>query len=193
MAAFNQNIFMRYSQSHKLIELDSAHRILQEEDFVTHTFNRSLLDNLGHEAILQLLDETADLLSGSEEITKEIKDALYSRLQFRAKFLRIVDVAVSRTALGIKEMWTELQSSLPQIIYSAKLGKPVPDSFSVKVQRKLASTVPPRPIVEVSQDRAFEHLERLCRDAAVAVDVLEYHGSHSLFVCTRFIPRHGGY
>lgn len=80
-------------------------------------------------------------------------------------------------------MWTTLQALLPQIVSSADLGKPVPESFSIKVQRKLASTVPPRPIVNVSQDRAFEHLERLCRDAAAVVDVLEYHDSHSLFVC----------
>lgn len=85
-------------------------------------------------------------------------------------------------------MWTELQSSLPQIISSTNLGKPVPDSFSVKVQRKLASTVPPRPIVIVSQERAFAHLERLCRDAAAAVDVFEYYDSHSLFVRTKVVP-----
>lgn len=153
----------------------------EEEDFVTHTFNRSLLDRVGHEAILQLLDETVELLSGSDDIPREIKDALFSRLLFRARFLRIVEVAASRTAPGVKEMWTELQSSLPQIISSTNLGKPVPDSFSVKVQRKLASTVPPRPIVIVSQEGAFAHLERLCRDAAAALDVFEYYDSHSLF------------
>ena len=83
-------------------------------------------------------------------------------------------------------MWNELQSSLPQLKSTINLGKLVPDSFSVKVQRKLASTVPPRPIVNVSQDRAFEHLERLCRDAAIAVDVFDYHDSHSLFVRATF-------
>jgi hypothetical protein len=167
--------------------LDRAHRITQEEDFVAHTFNRSLLDNVTHEAILQLLDETTELLSGSDEIQQEIKDALRSRLQFRSKFLRVVEVAASRMSPGVKVMWTELQSSLPQIISSANVGKPVPESFSVKVQRKLASTVPPRPIVTVSQDRAFEHLERLCGDAAAAVDVFEDHDSHSLFVCANIL------
>jgi N-alpha-acetyltransferase 35, NatC auxiliary subunit len=126
------------------------------------------------------------LLSGSDETTADVKVALLYRLQFRAKFLRIVEVAASRTSPGIKAMWTDLLSYLPQVISSAKLGKSVPESFSVKVQRKLASTVPPRPIVHVSQDRAFEHLGRLCRDAAAAVDVFEYHDSHSLFVCTKY-------
>jgi hypothetical protein len=139
---------------------------------------------VGHEVILQLLDETVELLSSSNDISEDTKDALRSRLQFRSKFLRIVEVAASRTTSGVKEMWTELQASLPRIVSSTNLGKPVRDSFSVKVQRKLASTVPPRPIVNVSQDRAFEHLERLCRDAAAVVDVFEYHDSHSLFVRT---------
>lgn len=175
---------MRYSQNsiHGLIRAHES----QEEDFVTHTYNRSLLDKLDHEPILQLLDETVELLADSDEIPPKIKDALSSRLQFRAKFLRIVEVAASRTSQAVKEMWNELRSSLPQIVLSAELGKSVPESFSVKVQRKLASTVPPRPIVNVSQDRAFEHLERLCRDAAAVVDVFEYHDSHSLFVCINF-------
>jgi hypothetical protein len=137
---------------------------------------------VGHEAILQLLDETVELLSSTNDISEDTKDALRSRLQFRSKFLRIVEVAASRTTSGVKEMWTELQASLPRIVSSTNLGKPVPDSFSVKVQRKLASTVPPRPIVIVSQDRAVEHLEILCRDAAAVVDVFEYYDSHSLFV-----------
>lgn len=182
--ASDQSIFTRYARK-QLYQVDHAHGIAQEEDFVTHTYNRSLLDQVDHVLILELLEDTIELLSGSDEIPLEVKDALCSRLQFRAKFLGVVEVAASRTAEGIKAKWTELLSSLPQVTSSAKLGKPVPESFSVKVQRKLASTVPPRPIVNVSQDHAFEHLERLCRDAAAAVDVFEYRDSHSLFVCTK--------
>ena len=177
---------MRYSKD-LIHEWNQAHMVKQEEDFVTHTFNRNLLDRVSHEAILQLLDETVELLSCSHDIPQEIKDALRSRLQFRARFLRVVEVAASRTAPEVKEMWTELQSSLPETMSSTYLGKPVPGSFSVKVQRKLASTVPPRPIVNVSQDRAFEHLENLCQDAAAAVDVFEYYDSHSLFVRTNVV------
>lgn len=159
---------------------------MQEEDFVTHTYNRSLLDNIDHESIIHLLEETVASLSGSDEIVSEVKDALLSRLQFRAKFLRIVEVAALRTSQGVKALWDELLSFIPQLTSSTKLGKSVPESFSVKVQRKLASTVPPRPIVNVSQDKAFEHLERLCRDAAAAVDVFDYHDSHSLFVSAEY-------
>lgn len=124
------------------------------------------------------------MLSGSDKMLPEVKSALSCRLRFRAKFLRTVEMAPSRTTPGLKAVWNELLDFLPELKLSSKLGKPVPKSFSVKVQRKLASTVPPRPIAQVSQEAAFDHLERLCRDASVVVEVLEYHDSHSLFVCT---------
>ena len=150
---------------------------------MTHTFNRSLLEGLDHDSILQLLGETTGLLSTSEEISLEIKEALLHRLWFRASFLKAVEKADSRTSSSnLKALWTELMASLPALKSSTELGKAVPPSFSVKLQRKLASTVPPRPIVQVSGEAAFDHLERLCRDASAVVEALDYHGSHSLMV-----------
>ena len=82
----------------------------------------------------------------------------------------------------VKTLWDDLLKLVPSLKSTTKLGKPVPASFSVKIQRKLASTVPPRPIVEISQEAAFDHFERLCRDGSVAVEVLTYFDSHSLLV-----------
>ncbi|TVY38701.1 N-alpha-acetyltransferase, NatC auxiliary subunit [Lachnellula subtilissima] len=153
----------------------------EEEDFVTHTFHRSLLENIDHELIIELLEETIERLADSNEISQEAKDALDFRLGFRASFLEIVEAADSRTSLEqVKTMWTDFQLLLPGLKSTTKLGKPVPTSFSAKIQRKLASTVPPRPIVQVSQEAAFDQLERLCQDGAVAVEVLKYYDSHSL-------------
>jgi len=62
-----------------------------------------------------------------------------------------------------------------------QLGKAVPGSFSTKIQRRLASTVPPRPIVEVDFREALEKLKQLCLDCEEAtgftdlrIDPLEY-------------------
>lgn len=112
----------------------------------------------------------------------EFKRALISRLSFRAQFLRTVEMADSRTSKELKGLWTDLAAFPPDLRSSVALGKPVPKSFSVKLQRKLASTVPPRPIVEVSQEDAHDHLERLCRDGSTVVEVLRYYDSHSLMV-----------
>ncbi|KAG0648103.1 mak10 [Hyphodiscus hymeniophilus] len=153
----------------------------EEEDFVTHTFNRDLVEGLDHGAILQLLEDTTTLLSSSPEVSPKLKDALLCRLRFRATFLRTVEMANSRnSSASMKALWTELLDSLPALKSSTKLGKAAPTTFSVKLQRKLASTVPPRPIVHISDEIAFDHLERLCRDGSVAVEVLDYHDSHSL-------------
>ncbi|TVY62254.1 N-alpha-acetyltransferase 35 NatC auxiliary subunit [Lachnellula suecica] len=153
----------------------------KEEDFVTHTFNRNLLENIDHDSIVEFIERTAERLLASNTIPHEVKDALEFRLGFRASFLETVDAASSRTSPDeIKSLWTDLLTLVPNLKQSIKLGKPVPASFSVKLQRKLASTVPPRPIVQVSQEDAFSHLERLCLDGSVAVEVLKYHNSHSL-------------
>lgn len=62
-----------------------------------------------------------------------------------------------------------------------QLGKPVPGSFSTKIQRRLASTVPPRPIVDVDFKEALQNLKQLCVDCEEATrfkdlptDPLEY-------------------
>lgn len=112
-----------------------------------------------------------------------MKIALESRLKFRYLFLQAVEQADSRTSTQAKELWTALLARVPSIKSTTILGKPKPESFSSKLQRRLASTVPPRPIVEVAQKAAFDHLERLCKDGSVVVDVLKYYDSHSLLVC----------
>lgn len=110
-------------------------------------------------------------------------NALRSRLELRAVFLKTVEVADSRSATETKALWEELLSFIPSLKRTHKLGKAVPQSFSVKLQRKLASTIPPRPIVQVSLDSAHAHFERLCRDGADCLQVFDYQDSHSLMVC----------
>ncbi|KAL3418683.1 N-alpha-acetyltransferase 35, NatC auxiliary subunit [Phlyctema vagabunda] len=151
----------------------------EEEDFVTHTYNRNLLESIDHDVVIQFLETTTDLLSNSD-IVAELKDALQSRLEFRAVFLKTVETVDSRSAAQTNALWNELLSFLPNLKDTKQLAKDVPQSFSVKLQRKLASTIPPRPIVQVSPDAAHAHLERLCQDGAVATEVLDYHGSHNL-------------
>lgn len=124
-----------------------------------------------------------ELLQSEESISEEPKNALLGRIEFRMKFLRTVEMAESRKSPStLKESWTDLLAASSRLKTSAHLGKPVPESFSVKVQRKLASTVPPRPIVEVSQKDAFTHLEQLCKDGSVAVEVLNFYDTQSLMV-----------
>src|SRR5699024_6212590 len=77
------------------------------------------------------------------------------------------------------------QASAPlvsQIEQSMSLGKPIEEAFSLKLQRKLASTVPPRPMVKINSNEAMEHLRRLCQDAADILQMLDYRGPYNLRV-----------
>ncbi|KAI1001414.1 hypothetical protein K3495_g6783 [Podosphaera aphanis] len=157
----------------------SAGHFYEEEDFVTHTYNRNLLENIELSLILQFLEETIKLVTASE-IGPNQKMALVDRLCFRASFLTAVEKADSRISAGGSTTWGEVLSKLPKIITSATYGISAPTAFSEKLQRNLSSTIPPRPIVQISQDNAIDHLKKLCLDASMAVNVFKYVDSHSL-------------
>lgn len=152
---------------------------------MTHTYSRSLLEEVSDQAILDFLQSTILSLSSSETFQSSIAwRAVLARLESRIAFLETITEAAAdtRDASAISPLWKKVIGTLPPIKESTSLGKPVPESFSVKLQRKLASTVPPRPIVQIGFETAFGILEQLCKDGEIVVEVLEYYGSHSLMV-----------
>ncbi|KFY09329.1 hypothetical protein V492_05531 [Pseudogymnoascus sp. VKM F-4246] len=153
----------------------------EEEDFVTHTYNRSLLDELDDASITKFTDVTIHLLAKSDSMDSRIKEALIQRLKCRNSLLNTVGVAGDRSSPEpLLSAWSTTLELLPGIKSERELAKPVPDSFSVKLQRKLASTVPPRPVVTIAFDDAYQHLERLCKDGLVVSEVLDFHDTNSL-------------
>src|SRR5204862_4591357 len=111
-----------------------------------------------------------------------LRDALKTRLHFRKAFLGAVskDLGIIRDPSTIE--WETCAKQLQAIDDSHQLGTPVEQSFSVKIQRKLASTVPPRPIVNISFENALLHLRRLCQDGIDLAAVLDFCGSNDLLV-----------
>ena len=155
---------------------------LQEEDFITHTFHRSLLDEIPLDPIITFLNQTIHMVRGNQDLDIALKEALLARLRFRADFLKATALADDRSAVIITTLWQSIPSQISEIKESQKLGKPVSDAFSIKLQRKLASTAPPRPMVNVSFESAYEHLDRMCQDIKMMVRVMEYHSPQSLMV-----------
>ena len=154
----------------------------------------SLLEDIEHTKILDFLRETAEvLIKDGAGFAPVLVEALSYRLEFRIRFLEAVELADSRTeASRLKSIWLELVPlchKLNQSTSLGKFGKACPNAFSVKIQRQLASTVPPRPIVEVSQEAAYDHLVRLCQDGSDMLDVLNYYDSHSMLVSTYHFTR----
>jgi N-alpha-acetyltransferase 35, NatC auxiliary subunit len=129
------------------------------------------------------MKSTQEGLSSSDMGGAEILDALEMRLTFRIAFLTTISVAHQRNLSLSQRSWDALLELLPGVSASKELSITVPESFSVKLQRKLASTVPPRPAVTIAFEAAHEYLERLCLDGRAVTNILKYYDSQSLMVC----------
>lgn len=173
---------MRFSPRVEVNSTRNTDCDIQEEDFVTHTYNRNLFEDVHDSAVISCLKDTQHALSMSDMASPELKNALFMRLKFRIAFLTAVSLADQRDLKLSKEAWEDLIALLPGVSTSHELSRPATDAFSVKLQRKLASTVPPRPVVIIAFEAACKHLERLCHDGQALTEILNYHDSHSLMV-----------
>ncbi|KAJ9215118.1 hypothetical protein DTO166G4_3196 [Paecilomyces variotii] len=155
----------------------------EEEDFVTQLYNRSLLTEFGVEQFYNIIDKAVSWIDGQEgKIDDELRAALKARLDFRKEFLDALDQDLDVMESRSTEKFASSLSKVPLIETSISLGKPVPNAFSLKIQRKLASTVPPRPMVKISHEDALDHVKRFCRDAIDIQEILDYRGPENLRV-----------
>ncbi|KAI1381094.1 Mak10-domain-containing protein [Hypoxylon crocopeplum] len=154
----------------------------EEEDFVTNTYDRNLLFDIPVGPINALLQKARDNLRTASDVTKDISAALDLRLELRIAFLRAIDLSGLRKANpdSLKMPWVQMSGLLEHIKKQHPLGKPVPDAFSTKLQRQLASTMPPRPMVQPSFDECYGHFQRLFQDGIDIMDVLKYSEPQSL-------------
>jgi hypothetical protein len=151
---------------------------------VTNTYNRSLLGNIEREAIREVIQNARELIHNvRHSISEEIAQALDFRLELRLAFLRAIELSELRShAPSLKTPWIQMQAILEPINKSHALGVTVPEAFSTKIQRRLASTMPPRPIVQLSFEETYSHFKRLSIDGMEVTDVLNYADPQSLLV-----------
>ena len=145
----------------------------KEEDFVTNLYNRTLLTNIDEQEIHHLLEEARKLLRDpSLPYSDNLRSALTSRIEFRWSFLEAVAFDATSGLGDQGSFWEEALESLPTVIDSNKYGLKVENCISSKVQRRLASSVPPRPIVLTEWKVAHQFLKRLCEDGISVENVL---------------------
>lgn len=109
-----------------------------------------------------------------------MKRAIEQRLNFRKSFLK----ALAQDTGALKARTKSSLSCIPflqGIRSTSHLGIAVNESFSTKVQRYLASSVPPRPMVTIKLSDALSQLETLCTDAADVDQILETETSEDLW------------
>ncbi|EGC48220.1 amino-acid N-acetyltransferase subunit Mak10 [Histoplasma capsulatum var. duboisii H88] len=157
----------------------------EEEDFVTQLYNRNLLADVGSDPIQLILDDALSWLDRQKQeqsgaVDEPIREALVHRLLFRRELLSGLDVDTMPAKQRSIQPFLAALRHLGRIEKSMHLGKSVPEAFSWKIQRRLASTVPPRPMVHVSAADAIAHMTRFCQDAVDVQQILEYRGPYNL-------------
>ena len=146
-------------------------------------FHRKLLDGFEVVEIYTKIEDairyiTQDLVS----MDNPVWDALLSRLRFRKTLLSAVqlDGFLDHQRVGLWERCLEL---LPMLSQTNKLGVPSDDSFGIKIQRKLATSVPPRPIINISFDEALARLRGICQNGKDAYRIFDCQTGTRLMVC----------
>ncbi len=158
---------------------------------MTATYNRVLLRGIPSKELSGILQDAISWLQEAS-LGDPIRKALLDRLYFRKGLLKAtLWIEHGELPLSLDQTqphWQECSKHLDAIDKSHHLGEPVSKSFSVKLQRKLASQVPPRPIVEISFETALSYFRKLCQDATDVLQVLDYHGTNNMFVCILGLP-----
>lgn len=99
------------------------------------------------------------------------REAIHSRINLQMGFLIATRDALDSTSEAVKSSWHRFSVILESVRVTHHVGTPVLDATSAKIQRRLASSVPPQPVFELGFDRAVEFLSRLCKDGVLVEDV----------------------
>ncbi|KAL8983209.1 MAG: hypothetical protein Q9205_002485 [Flavoplaca limonia] len=161
-----------------------AEQYYEEEDFVSNLYNRNLLTNFETDQIEVLLHDAMKFTEQQPRLDEALRRAILARLTLRQQILRAMELELILEKDNCIQLWKNCMGLLPEIHQTQRLGTPVKEAFSVKMQRKLTSSVPPRPMVEITFEDAHEFLSNLCRDAADVYHVLDYHGCSNLLTFT---------
>jgi hypothetical protein len=116
------------------------------------------------------------LSSLSQAGINPIWSALRARLDFRIAML--LAMATDEPVSVLAGNWEVVNNIVNEQSRTHDLGKAVSESFSPKIQRRLASTVPPKPMVELSYEDAFKTLTQMCADCQEAVRIVDFGAQH---------------
>ena len=138
-------------------------------------FDIAKIEDLLEEAIIYVGQQRGS-------VTERHIDALLNRLRLRKALLTAVMLDVNVHERTQVTSWERCLQVLPALLETKNMGRAVESAFSAKIQRRLASSVPPRPVVNVCFEEAHAYLSKLCQNGTEAYRILEFHGSSSLLV-----------
>ena len=152
----------------------------KEEDFATQIFNRPLLQTFSAGEILDLLKAARTWLSDCD-LPSHLTRALTSRLEARSALLKLFRTCSRGDRPSISALEQQI-ALVKKIEDSAFLGRPTSAAaFTLKIQRRLASSVPPRPMITIQKEQCYPFLRQLLTGTATAFQILDTSSSVDLF------------
>lgn len=146
-------------------------------------YHRKLLDDFDLVNISMKIEEAmAYVTEETKPMDRMLRDALLNRLELRKMLLSAIQLNGFLNHDRAR-LWQGCLDLLPMLSQTNKFGVPLENSYSIKIQRKLASSVPPRPIVKISFDEALARLSGICHNGRDAYRILDAHAGTRLMVC----------
>lgn len=151
---------------------------------MTNTYECNLCADVPLKELYAMLQKARADLRAASGISKNVSVALDLRLELRVAFLRSMELYPLRKSNpeSLKMPWIQMSGLIEHIKKQHNLAKDVPEAFSTKLQRRLASTMPPRPIIQPSFDDTYTQFKQMFQDGRDVMDVLKYVDPQSLLV-----------
>ena len=150
---------------------------------MSNLYHRKLLTDFDVSKIDALLDEAIVYIGEQKRsLTESQIHAVLTRLKLRKCLLTAVILDIDVKERYQIRSWEQCLALLPSLSKTKNVGVAVESSFSAKIQRRLASSVPPRPVVNICFEDAVAYLTRLCQNGIESYRILDYHGSSNILV-----------
>lgn len=149
---------------------------------MTNLYHRDLLTDVEVIDVVETIDQAMAWLDSTHTIKDKSRSALRARLDLRKAFLLATNLDEGIKNAERPDSWSLCSQMLSTACLTITPGVSVMSAFSPKIQRRLASTVPPRPIVNISFDDAHTFFARTCADAREAFGILSCSGASSILV-----------
>ncbi|OAP57826.1 hypothetical protein AYL99_08564 [Fonsecaea erecta] len=172
-----------------VLSMVASQHFYEEEDFAPQIYNRPLLHDFSVGEVMDSLQD-AHVFVQKSNLPEPLKGALKDRLNARSAFLRLFHSCELRERPASSTLQADL-ALIEAVEKTSILGRPTPTvAFTLKMQRNLASSVPPRPMIVIEKEKAFSFFHQLLRDTTSAFQMLDITcGSDLLVAYQRFMAQ----
>ncbi|RMD43227.1 hypothetical protein DV735_g1954, partial [Chaetothyriales sp. CBS 134920] len=153
-----------------VLSMIASQHYYEEEDFATQLYNREMLRRFSSADVVAEIEKTlVDLESMPWQ--KELVAAVRKRMTFRVDLLNLLLDNAASPPRQPQSPAEEAGRLLADVEHTVSLGSELRGAFSTKIQRRLASSVPPRPMIAVDVSDALAFMRQLLQDTSAAFEL----------------------